>query len=256
MSWFTELFSKSKKKTQQSVVPSCEEENKPYTVKEYLGFYDIGTVFQNETFARKSLLTGEYMCIDDYFEKKSSFFFWTDTDECFEDFTQAYKAFCELDMNGKLDEKQFLMVCNSLLIMFNKQYKRPFLASRPDNFRNDYPRFFRVVRCMLSYNLHVLIKADLYRQISFFKKSVELLNKVRFDTDFERELCDEIRLRACNNIRYPFMICDVDELSAYSNDPNRSHELDWFFDVHYKITLRTPICRIARGGENWVMPNR
>lgn len=256
MSWLSKLFSTSPKKVIGTVEPSCKEENKPYKVKEYLCFYDIGTVFWYETFAKKSIFTGEYMYINDFFDKEGGIALQANIDESFKDFAQAYDAFCELDMNDKLNDWQFLMVCNSLLIMFNKQYQRPFLVSRPDNFGNDYPRFFRVVRLMLCYNLPILIKADLYRQISFFKKCVDLLNDACFETAFERELCDEIRFRACNNIRYPFMICDVDGLSAYSNDPDRLHDLDWFFDVHYRITLRTPFPRIARGGENWGMANR
>ena len=69
MSWLTKLFSTSPKKVIGTVEPSCKEENKPYKVKEYLCFYDIRTVFWYETFAKKSIFTGEYMYINDFFDK-------------------------------------------------------------------------------------------------------------------------------------------------------------------------------------------
>ena len=62
---------------------------------------------------------------------------------------------------------------------------------------------------------------------------MELLNSVHFQTPFECELFDKIRYRVCNNIRHPFMICDVDNLRKYSIDLNCPTYLNSFFDVHY-----------------------
>lgn len=255
MFWFTDFFRKKEKRVQTDNAVSYTQVHKPYSVGDYLGFYDTSTVFACETFAKKSLFTGEYMHITNFIEKEGRIADFAGIDKRFHDFSEAYNAFCELDSKGEMDEVQFLMACNSLVIMFNKQY-RVYLVSRPNNFKNDYPRFFRIVRWMLCYDLPILIKADLYRQISFFKKCMELLDSAEFGTRFEREICDEIRLRACNNIRQPFMICDVDQLRAHVDDPDRPHNLDWYFDVHYKFTVGTPIYRTARGGESWGSPIR
>ena len=248
MSWFTNLFSKPKKSVKKSDETLCEED-KPFTAGPYLGFYNDNIVFYNETFAKRSLLTGKYIHITEFKEKEGEMAFLRNIDESFNDFSEAYDAFCDLVQKSSINDSQLLGVLNSLVIMFNKQYSS-IRVLRSRTFARDYPRYFLIVRYMLYYNLPLLIKADLYRQISFFKKSVELLNGVEFETKFERELCDEIRFRACNNIRHPFMICDVENLRPYSEDLNRPTNLDWFFDVHYRINLGTPIYRTARGGGN------
>ena len=259
MSWFTELlsflspFSKKSVQTKSSV--SSTRLREPYTAGGYLVFYNIDTVFNYETFARKSLLTGEFLHICDFLEKEEDLAYLANVDYRFADFAEAYFAFCELEQSNRIDETNFLLMLNSLVIMFNKQYSS-ITVLRSRTFINDYPKYFRVIKCMLLYNLPVLIKADLYRQVSMFKKCVELLNDTSFDTAYERELRDEIRFRACNNIRSPFMICDVDELRAYSDDPERPHSLDWFFDVHYSFTLGRSICRTVRGDGNWAMATR
>lgn len=255
MSWLTNLFKETNNSAQRTAVSSGREEYKPFTVGDYLGFYDMSTVFACETFAKRSLFTGEYIHVSQFMEKEERIADIVGIDERFQNFTDAYNAFCEVDRKGFKDDVQFLMACNSLVIMFNKQY-RTYLVSRPSNFKNDYPRYFRIVKWMLCYNLPILIKADLFRQISFFEKCIEILNGADFKTEFERELCDEIRLRAFNNIRQPFMICDVDELRPYINDPDRPTALDWYFNVRYKVTLGTPIYRIAQGGESWGMATR
>lgn len=248
MSWFTNLFSKPKKSVKKSDETLCEED-KPFTAGAYLGFYNSSVVFYNETFARRSLFTGKYLYITEFEEKEGEVAFLSNVDDSFNDFSEAYDAFCALEQKSSINDSQFLGVLNSLVIMFNKQYSS-ITVLRSKTFACDYPKYFRIVRYMLCYDLPLLIKADLYRQISFFKKSVELLNSVRFKTKFECELCDEIRFRACNNIRHPFMVCDVDNLRPYSRDLNRPTNLDWFFDVHYRINLGTPIYRTARGGGN------
>lgn len=253
MSWLSNLFSKKQVAAAQSVLKKTSEDEEYHSSfkAEYLRLYSNSVVFESETFAKRSFFTGEYMHCTDFDEKEGEIAFYTGIDERFKNFEQAYNAFCELDQKGTMSDYQYLMACNSLVIMFNSQYTRNFWA-RNSNFKNDYPRFFMTVKRMLMYDLPVLIKADLYRQVSLFKKSVELLNGATFGTAFERELCDEIRYRACNAIRYPFMIYDVDNLSGYCTAADRPDYLDWFFRVHYKVTLGTPIPRIARDGGNWV----
>lgn len=253
MSLFTNLFSKlfstPKESAEKTVSAPAVNESISSVSPSYLGFYHNDIVFYNETFAKHSLIKGEYIHIDEFREKEEELAFINNVDESFEDFDEAYDVFCILERKKAMDYQQMLRACNSLVIMFNKQYSS-IRVLRSRTFARDYPRYFLIVRYMLYYNLPLLIKADLYRQISFFKKSVELLNGVEFKTKFERELCDEIRFRACNNIRHPFMICDVENLRPYSEDLNRPTNLDWFFDVHYRINLGTPIYRTARGGGN------
>lgn len=253
MSWFTNLFSKlfsaPKESAEKTVSAPAVNESISSVSPSYLGFYHNDIVFYNETFAKHSLIKGEYIHIDEFREKEEELAFINNVDESFEDFDEAYDVFCILERKKAMDYQQMLRACNSLVIMFNKQYSSVTVL-RSKTFAKDYLKYFRVVQLMLSYDLPILIQADLYRQISLFKKCMELLNSVRFQTAFECELCDEIRYRACNNIRHPFMICDVDNLRPYSNDSNRPTYLDWFFDVHYRINFGTPIYRTALGGGN------
>lgn len=256
MSWLSNLFSKKQADASPVVKAVSDEEEYISSFKaSYLGMYSNSDVLDNESFAKRSFFTGEYMHYTEFNKKEGNLAYRTGIDERFKDFEQAYYAFCEMEMRNCLTNVQYLDACNSLVIIFNSQYTRNFWA-RNSNFLKDYPRFFMIVRRMLMYDLPVLIKADLYRQVSLFKKSVELLNGATFKTDFERELCDEIRYRACNAIRYPFMIYDVENLSPYCHSADRPEYLDWFFDVHYRINLGKPIPRIARVGGSWAPSTR
>lgn len=233
MSWFTKLFFKPKKKMLYSMpVPPKVKSDKPFKANKFLRFYDKEMVFYNETFARRSLETGMYMHVDEFLKEKGNIIYTYDREECFENFAQAYDVFCELEQKGCMDETQHLRACKSLVIMFNKQYSSIRLW-RKNRFIYDYPKFFGIVQRMLAYDIHILIKADLYRQISMFKKSVSLLNEVYFRSELECEIRDEIRFRACNNVRYPFTAFDADNLMELGYDLNRPYHLDWFFNVRY-----------------------
>lgn len=256
MSWFTKFFFRSKKSVQKPVSSPCkEDEDKPFTAEKYLGFYDDGIVFYNETFAKYSRLSKKYMHVDALSDDVTVSFYSVDMNASFDNFAEAYNAFCDLEKKGSMNIIQHLKACNSLIIMFNKQYSS-ITVLRSKTFVYDYPKYFRIVQLMLEHDVHILIQADLYRQISLFKKSLDLLDNVYFKTDFERELRDEIRFRACNGIRYPFMICDVDNLRNYSDDSGEHQHLDWFFDVHYNFIFGKSIYRTAQGGGNWAMAIR
>lgn len=248
----SKLFSKKQAGESSAAVrkQSDSEESTSFSKAGYLGLYTNSVVLYNETFAKRSFFTGEYMHCSEFYMKEGEIASFTGLDERFKDFEQAYNAFCELERKDSMNNHQYLMACNSLVIIFNSQYTGNF-RERNRNFNNDYPRFFAIVKRMLMFDLPILIKADLYRQVSLFKKCVELLDGVNFGTDYERELCDEIRYRACNAIRYPFMIYDVDNLSVYCNAADRPDYLDWFFKVHYCFTLGKPILRTVRVGESW-----
>lgn len=250
MSWFTNFFSKSKKKVSVNNPEARNKEYKPFVAAAgYLGFFDDSVVLYNETFAKRSLLTGRYMHVYDFYRSEGKLSYSWNVKDSFDSFAEAYDAFCYLERRYLMNSSQFLSACKSLLLMFNKQYSFVTVL-RSKTFIHDYPKYFRIVQLMLDYDLPVLVKADLYRQVSMFKKSVELLNNVHFNTPFERELCDEIRFRACNNIRHPFMIYDVDNLKEFFPDPNRPTYLDWFFYVCYEIPIGRITFRTAQDDEN------
>lgn len=263
MSWFSNLFFKKQESASAKPVNDSslktaydgEEFRRTPFKALYMSWYSNEQVLEKETFAKKSLFTGEYIPYNEFVNNESQFMYYANINECFKDFGQAYYAFCEMEQRNKMTDSQYLSACNSLVKIFNSQYTRNFWA-RNSNFMNDYPRFFMIVRRMLMFELPVLIKADLYRQVSLFKKSMELLNGASFDSEFERELCDEIRYRSCNAIRYPFMLYDVDNLYKYCDTPDVCKNLAWYFDVRYKIILQRIIYRTAQGGGNWAPSNQ
>lgn len=224
------------------------DKNSIYYRWEYLSLYENEEVLENETFARRLLFTGEYVYIDK--NNQDEYADETDRNEAFKDFAEAYHAFCKLEQSGRMNAEQRIQACKSLIVIFNKQYfSIPETGSK--TFINDYPKFFRVVQLLLECNVHVLIKADLYRQISMFKKCIELLNYAYLKTDCERELCDEIRYRACENIRHPFMLYDVVNLRKLNVD----NTLGWFFDVHYVLSHIFCLTPYLRSLPNINFPN-
>lgn len=262
MSIFSGFFITREKNSRSQV-----EENVNGTVKpapfvrsrisgSYLGGEYYSCMLDRLTFAQKSIFTGKYIYNNEYEEKEGMFASRLNARRCFEDFAEAYRAFCDLDSWGDDKWQQHLGACRDLVVLFNLQYSsNPW--TREHNFAEDYPKFFAVVKRMLCYNINILIKADLYRQVSLFSKCIDLLAEVYFNTPFERELRYEILFRACNNIRFPFMIYDVDELSKYIGTPDRPEHLDWFFYIPANFTLsRNIICRTAQGDGSSALPTR
>ena len=237
LGWFKKFVKGCSKP--KSVVSDSMEECDPPSVVTYLEGHYPSVVFDMMSFAEKSILTGKYMMNGEWYEKEMEIFANCGRGRIkrYEkiSFANVFKAFLDLERSGEYSEDEMILVCRNIVVMFNSMYSEN-CWSRERNFALDYHKFFIVVNYMLRFNLNVLVKAELYRQISMFKKCVELLNNAyyKITDELELEIRDEILYRACNGIRYPFMIYDVGHLQEAYEKKN-TFKLNWFFNVKIRI---------------------
>lgn len=142
-------------------------------------------------------------------------------------FASLREAYIQFDKEGKLDNDKRFEMLMEFVWLFHQNFSFTDRFST-DRFIDEYPFF---VECVLEiinkYNIPHLVRADLCRHAGMFRKCFEYVKHVP-DGD-ERELMDEVCLRAAKGDRYPI---DYETVCRYLS-PSMSETspfVYWFYN--------------------------